>query len=103
MLDLLRHSNPQMRLSTRSWLAESKKAFNRIIDPLLSESMENASQENMYMSFTGQMFFVGNYNADNVRNNFDKMKDIILSLNPQDGFLRYLVTQDMSQKVKDLY
>jgi hypothetical protein len=57
----------------------------------------------MYMSFTGQLFFVGDYNADHVRNNFDKMKDIILSLNPQDGFLRYLVTQEMTQTVKELY
>jgi hypothetical protein len=103
MLDLLRHSNPQMRLACRSWLAESKKAFNRIIDPLLSESMEQVGEERMYRSFTGQLFFVGNYHADHVRNNFDKMKDIILSLNPQDGFLRYLVTQPMTKTVRDLY
>ena len=54
MLEILEDKDPTMRLSCRSWLSESKRDYHRILDPLLSEFMEN---KKLMVSFTGQCLF----------------------------------------------
>jgi hypothetical protein len=96
MLEILEDKDPTMRLSCRSWLSESKRDYHRILDPLLSEFMEN---KKLMVSFTGQCFFMENYNATVVIENFGKLRNIIL--NTQDELIKYVVTQDTSSYIKD--
>ncbi len=37
MLEILEDRDPTMRITCRSWLSESKRDFQRILDPLLIE------------------------------------------------------------------
>jgi hypothetical protein len=60
MLHILEDQDPTMRLSCRSWLSESKLAYIRIIDPLLSEFIDN---NKVFISFTGQLFFMDGYDT----------------------------------------
>jgi len=50
MLSILEDQDPTMRLSCRSWLSESKSAYLRILDPLLTEFIDN---NKIFVSFTG--------------------------------------------------
>ena len=97
MLEILSDDDPTLRLSCRSWLSESKMAYSRILDPLLSKFME---ETDLFQSQSGQLFFLGDYNAGHVIDDFNKLRDIILNLNTQDEFLNYIVTQDTSRFVK---
>jgi hypothetical protein len=54
MLQILEDNDPTLRLSARSWLQDSKKNYDRIIDPLLKEFMKN---NHMFRSFSGQLFY----------------------------------------------
>ena len=87
MLQILDDEDPTLRLSCRSWLSESKASFLRILDPILNEFMNN---NNVYRSFTGQVFFLENYEPKIVTENFAKLRNIIL--NTQSEFIEYIVT-----------
>lgn len=76
MLLILDDTDPTLRMKCRSWLQDSKTHFLRILDPLLKEFMDN---NGMYRSGSGQLFYVKNYDADIVIENFSKMRNIILT------------------------
>jgi len=95
MLVILEDQDPTMRLSCRSWLSESKNSYHRILDPLLTELMD---KKIMFVSFTGQLFFLDNYETKIVIENFGKLRNIIL--NTQDEFIRYIVTTQTSQDIE---
>ena len=76
MLLILDDPDPTLRLSCRSWLQESKADYLRILDPLLKEFMDN---NRMYRSFSGQLFFLNNYDSSVVIENFTKLRNIIFS------------------------
>lgn len=91
MLMILEDKDPTLRLSTRSWLQDSKSDFSRIIDPILKEFMSN---NKMFKSFTGQLFFEREYNADFVKENFTKLRNIILTT--QEDFVKYICLTNYS-------
>ena len=72
---ILEDKDPSLRLATRSWLQESSSDFSRILDPILKELMCN---NKMFRSFTGQLFYEQEYNANYVKDNFTKLRNIIL-------------------------
>jgi len=76
-----------MRLSCRSWLCDSNKAYQRILDPLLSEFINN---NKVFVSFTGQLFFMEGYDTQIIIENFGKMRNVIL--NTQDELIKYIIT-----------
>ena len=86
MLMILEDKDPTLRLSARSWLQDSKSDYSRIIDPVLKEFMSN---NKMFRSFSGQLFYEGAYNADYVTENFTKLRNIILTT--QEEFIKYIV------------
>jgi hypothetical protein len=47
-----------MRLACRSWLSDSKFAYMRILDPLLTEFVDN---NKVFHSPSGQLFFKEGY------------------------------------------
>ena len=94
MLLILDDPDPTLRLKCRSWLQDSKSNFLRILDPLLKEFMEN---NDMYRSGSGQLFYVKNYDADIVIENFSKMRNIILTT--QEQFSSYVVTTQCSDYI----
>ena len=51
----------------------------------------------MYRSGSGQLFYVSNYDADIVIENFSKMRNIILTT--QDQFSYYVVTTPCSDYI----
>ena len=76
MLLILDDPDPTLRLKCRSWLQDSKASFLRILDPILKEFMTNSR---MFKSGSGQLFYMENYDADVVIENFSKMRNIILT------------------------
>ena len=42
MINFLEDPDPTLRLSCRSWLSQSSRKYNRIIDPLIEEFIENS-------------------------------------------------------------
>ena len=76
MLHLLEDNDSTMRLACRSWLSESKTAYQRILDPLLMEFMEN---NKVFESFSGQLFFMEGYETATVIDNFTKLRNVILN------------------------
>ena len=98
MLLILEDDDPSLRLACRSWLQESKTDYLRILDPLLKEFMDN---NRMYKSFSGQLFFVNNYNSSIVIENFTKLRNIILTT--QEEFVQYCVTQKHSSYISNQF
>jgi len=96
MLMILEDKDPTLRLSARSWLQDSKSDFSLIIDPLLKEFMSN---NKMFRSFTGQLFYVEKYNANYVKENFTKLRNIILTT--QEDFVKYICLNNYSDYIKD--
>jgi hypothetical protein len=94
MLQILDDDDPTLRLSCRSWLSESKATFQRILDPILDEFMEN---NKVFKSFSGQIFFLENYVPKIVIENFGKLRNIIL--NTQSEFIYYIVTNSISDDI----
>lgn len=85
-----------MRLACRSWLSESKSAYLRILDPLLQEFIENSK---VYVSFTGQLFFMMGYESSIVIENFGKLRNVIL--NTQDELISYLTFTNNSRFLRE--
>lgn len=94
MLLILEDKDPTLRLSARSWLQDSKSDYSRIIDPVLKEFMSN---NKMFRSFSGQLFYEDAYNADYVTENFTKLRNIILTT--QEEFIRYIVLTEHSEYI----
>ena len=104
MLMILEDKDPTLRLSARSWLQDSKLDYSRIIDPLLKEFMSNSQ---MFRSISGQLFYEKEYNADYVKENFEKLRNIILTT--QEEFMEYILVSSYTEyiesqfcKVKDI-
>lgn len=85
MLKILDDQDPNMRLACRSWLSDSKNSYDRILDPILTEFMEN----NQINEQT--------YNPNIVTENFSKLRNIIL--NTQSEFIEYIVTIEVSDSI----
>lgn len=83
-----------MRLSCRSWLSDSKSAYLRILDPLLNEFIDN---NQVFVSFSGQLFFMEGYDTQIIIENFGKLRNIIL--NTQDELIKYIVTTKLSSSI----
>jgi hypothetical protein len=43
MINFLEDTDPTLRLSCRSWLSQSNRYFNRILDPLIEEFIQNSN------------------------------------------------------------
>lgn len=98
MLMVLEDKDPTLRLSARSWLQDSKSDFSRIIDPILKEFMRN---NKMFRSFSGQLFYEDAYNAEYVKENFMKLRNIILTT--QEEFVEYIVLENYSDYVREQF
>lgn len=98
MLMILEDKDPTLRLSARSWLQESKSNYSRIIDPLLKEFMSNSQ---MYRSITGQLFYEQTYNATYVKENFAKLRNIILTT--QEEFMEYILVSEYTDYIADQF
>ena len=98
MLMILEEKDPTLRLSARSWLQDSKSDYSRIIDPLLKELiLENL----MFRSFSGQLFYESGYNALYIKENFTKLRNIILTT--QEEFIKYIVSTPYSENVENQF
>ena len=98
MLMILEEKDPTLRLSARSWLQDSKSDYSRIIDPLLKELiLENL----MFRSFSGQLFYEGGYNARYIKENFTKLRNIILTT--QEEFIKYVIFTPYSENVENQF
>mmetsp|Transcript_73498 Transcript_73498/g.102034 ORF Transcript_73498/g.102034 Transcript_73498/m.102034 type:complete len:203 (+) Transcript_73498:2301-2909(+) len=93
MLDILEVNDPTLRLSCRSWLAESKLSYNRILDPLLEEFI---SHSKIFVSSSKQIFFLTNYDTQLITKNFSKLRNIIL--NTQNEFIEYIILTKLSDE-----
>lgn len=96
MLMILEDKDPTLRLSARSWLQDSKSNYSRIIDPLLKEFMSN---NQMFRSFSGQLFYEDKYNTEYVKENFQKLRNIILTT--QEEFIKYVVLEEYTDYIRD--
>lgn len=87
MLNILEDNDPTLRLSCKSWLSESSKSFRCILDPLIEEFLANSK---VFVTLTGQIFFIENYETKIVIHNFGKLRNIIL--NTQEEMTQYMIT-----------
>jgi len=92
MLHILEDNDPTLRLSCKSWLSESSSAFRRILDPLLEEFLDNSK---IYVTFTGSVFFLENYETKIVIHNFSKLRNIIL--NTHEEIIQYMLKEKASE------
>jgi hypothetical protein len=76
VLHFLEQNDPTLRLSCKSWLSESKNYYDRILDPLIEEFLQNSK---VFVSFTKQIFFYDQYDTKIVSENFGKLRNIILN------------------------
>jgi hypothetical protein len=67
-------------------LSESKHFYNRILDPLIEEFLQNSK---VFVSFTKQIFFYDQYDTKIVSENFSKLRNIIL--NTQGEMSAYMI------------
>lgn len=95
VLHFLEQNDPTLRLSCRSWLSESKHFYNRILDPLLEEFLQNSK---VFVTFTKQIFFYDMYDTKIVSENFGKLRNIIL--NTQDEMIKYMIANYTSDFVQ---
>ena len=94
MLHILEDNDPTLRLSCKSWLSESKLYYRRILDPLLEEFMQNSK---VFVTFSGQIFFVEGYETKIVIQNFSKLRNIIL--NTKDEMIQYIMFRNATDYI----
>ncbi|CDW85800.1 n-terminal domain-containing protein [Stylonychia lemnae] len=94
MLHILEDNDPTLRLSCKSWLSESKKYYRRILDPLIEEFLQNSK---IFITYSGQIFFYKDYEANIVIENFGKLRNIIL--NTQEEMIYYITTRQYTDYI----
>jgi hypothetical protein len=95
VLHFLEQNDPTLRLSCKSWLSESKNFYNRILDPLIEEFLQNSK---VFVSFTKQIFFYDQYDTKIVSENFSKLRNIIL--NTQGDMSAYMIQHNASPYIQ---
>lgn len=95
VLHFLEQNDPTLRLSCKSWLSECKNFYNRILDPLIEEFLQNSK---VFVSFTKQIFFYDQYDTKIVSENFGKLRNIIL--NTQDEMNMYMISNYVSGHIQ---
>lgn len=100
MINFLEDPDPTLRLSCKSWLSQGSKQYNRIIDPLIEEFIQNSNfkfggdeQSNVYID--------GFFEVDYVIQNFGKLRNIIL--NTQDEIIEYMIPRNCQKHIAQLY
>lgn len=91
---MLEDDDPTLRLMCRSWLTESNSSFLKILDPILTEFINNYK---VYRSLTGQIFFLSDYNPKLIIANFKKLRNIVQ--NTQNEFIEYVLKTKLSNNV----
>lgn len=74
MINFLEDTDPTLRLSCRSWLSQQSSKFNRIIDPLIEEFLENSN-----FKIHDTVIIEGDFETQYVIENFGKLRNIILN------------------------
>jgi len=96
MINFLEDTDPTLRLSCRSWLSQQSSKFNRIIDPLIEEFLENSN-----FKIHDTVIIEGDFETQYVIENFGKLRNIIL--NTQDDIIEYMIFKDVQKYIMHLY
>lgn len=96
MINFLEDTDPTLRLSCRSWLSQQSSKFNRIIDPLIEEFLENSN-----FKIHDTVIIEGDFETQYVIENFGKLRNIIL--NTQDDIIEYMIFKDVQKYIMHLF
>ena len=76
MIDYLEDKNPLLRHLSKSWLNQSNKHFDKIVDPLLSVLLYDYSS---FKKIDNKIYFEKEYESGRIIDAFSKLKNIILN------------------------
>ena len=76
MIDYLEDKNPLLRHLSKSWLNQSNKHFDKIVDPLLSVLLNDYSY---FKKIENKIYFEKEYESSRIIDAFSKLKNIILN------------------------
>ncbi len=100
MIDFLNHDHPLVRHSSKSWLAESARHLERILDPIISRLLKNSCEEACNRE-AGQLIFTAPYDTRIAIDAFKRLRSILIT-NKTD-LMNFMMNTSVSQEPLELY
>ena len=100
MIDFLNHDHPLVRHSSKSWLAESTRRLERILDPIINRLLKNTVEESCNKE-TGQLIYTSPYDTRIAIDAFKRLRSILLT-NKTD-LMYFMMTNSISPELVELY
>ncbi|EAR92823.2 dopey, amine-terminal domain protein (macronuclear) [Tetrahymena thermophila SB210] len=98
LLNYLQDDNPLIRYTSRSWLNDNLSYLSRIIDPLISDLLDEYKQAEYFLTNNKKVLFKNEYNQDKVQNLYKQIKSIVSIL--REKFVLYCFNQTISFKIQ---
>ena len=101
MIDYLEDKNPLLRHLSKSWLNQSNKHFDKIVDPLLSVLLNDYSS---FKKIENKIYFDKEYESARIIDAFSKLKNIILNSSLMNYFKTNVVGANLliKDKIKNI-
>lgn len=100
MIDFLNHDHPLVRHSSKSWLQESTRRLERILDPIIFRLLKSSVEEKC-ISETGQIIYTAPYDTRIAIDAFKRLRSI-LQTNKTD-LMNFMISTTASQELLELY
>ncbi|KAL4450958.1 hypothetical protein ABPG74_021280 [Tetrahymena malaccensis] len=98
LLNYLQDDNPLIRYTSRSWLIDNLSYLSRILDPLISDILDEYKQADYFLTNNKKVLFKNEYNQDKVQNLYKQIKSIVSIL--REKFVLYCFSQTISFKIQ---
>eukprot|EP01022_Parablepharisma_sp_SALTPOND_P013010 TRINITY_DN1703_c0_g1_i1.p1 TRINITY_DN1703_c0_g1~~TRINITY_DN1703_c0_g1_i1.p1 ORF type:complete len:1281 (-),score=121.11 TRINITY_DN1703_c0_g1_i1:5341-9183(-) len=100
MIDFLNHDHPLVRHSSKSWLAESTRRLERILDPIISRLLKNTFEESCNKD-TGQLIYTSPYDTRIAIDAFKRLRSILLTNKTE--LMYFMMHNTASSELLELY
>ncbi|KAL4472004.1 hypothetical protein ABPG72_018506 [Tetrahymena utriculariae] len=98
LLNYLQDDNPLIRYTSRSWLIDNLSYLSRILDPLISDILDEYKQAEYFLANNKKVLFKNEYNQDKVQILYKQIKSIVSIL--REKFVLYCFNQTISFKIQ---
>ena len=101
MIDYFEDKNSLLRHLSKSWLNQSNKNFDKIVDPLLSILLNDYSS---FKKIENKIYFDKEYESERIIDDFSKLKNIILNSSLMNYFKTNVVGANLliKDKIKNI-
>ncbi len=100
MIDFLNHDHPLVRHSSKSWLAESTRHLDRILDPIISRLLKNSCEETCNKE-VGQLVYTSPYDTRIAIDAFKRLRSILI--NNKTDLTNFMMNTPVNQDLVELY